>query len=58
MAIGADPEVRVLVLTGAGRGFCSGLDIQDNDSLGADDGAVTVYRRQEAVAWVVSASGP
>ncbi|MBU4565021.1 MAG: enoyl-CoA hydratase/isomerase family protein [Desulfarculus sp.] len=38
-----DPEIRVLILTGAGKGFCTGADVQAN--LGAGLNAIKNQRR-------------
>jgi enoyl-CoA hydratase len=48
--IARTPETRVVVLTGEGRGFCSGMDISQDDAVGSNGDVVSVYRRQELVA--------
>ena len=51
-AIGADASVNVVVLTGTGRGFCSGIDVRNfaPKTLEASDPAIDRLRFQEAMA--------
>ena len=51
-AIGADATVNAVVITGAGRGFCSGIDVRNfaARTVEASDPAIDRLRFQEAMA--------
>jgi enoyl-CoA hydratase/carnithine racemase len=54
----ADPDVKVIVITGAGRGFCAGADMDVLQGIGAAGGQTADRTRQEPATYALKIPKP